>query len=57
MFRYLDGNSTSETWFLNKYMEDDIKKNVDKTREPFACDEMTYDIRLYVDYLKHDIFG
>ena len=26
VFRYLDVNSTSETWFPNKYIEDEIKK-------------------------------
>ena len=26
VFRDLDGNSTSETWFPNKYIEDDTKK-------------------------------
>ena len=54
MFRDLDGNSTSETWFPNKYIEDDIKKKVDKTREKLASDEMAYDIRQYIDSLKHD---
>ena len=53
-FRYLDGISTSETWFLNKYIEYDIKKKVDKTREQLACDEMAYDIRQYRYFLKHD---
>ena len=33
VFRDLDGISTSETWFPNKYIEDEIKKKVDKTRE------------------------
>ena len=32
VFRDLDVNSTSETWFPNKYIEDEIKKKVDKTR-------------------------
>ena len=45
MFRYLDVNSTSETWFPNKYIEDEIKKKVDKTREQLSSDEMSYDIR------------
>ena len=38
VFRDLDVNSTSETWFPNKYIEDDIKKKVDKTRERLASD-------------------
>ena len=54
VFRYLDGNSTSETWFPNKYIEDYIKKKVDKTREQLARDEMAYYIRQYIDYLKQD---
>ena len=33
VFRDLDVNSTSETWFPNKYIEYDINKKVDKTRE------------------------
>ena len=49
-------NSTSETWFPNKYIEDEIKKKVDKTREHLASDEMAYDIRQYIDSLKHDLF-
>ena len=31
VFRDLDGISTSENWFPNKYIEDEIKKKVDKT--------------------------
>ena len=54
VFRDLDGISTSEIWFPNKYIEDDIKKKVDKTREQLASDEMAYDIRKYIDSLKHD---
>ena len=44
-FRYLDGVSTSEPWFPNKYIEDEIKKKVDKTRGQLASHEMDYDIR------------
>ena len=40
MFSDLYVNSTSETWFPNKYIEDEIKKKVDKTREKLASDEM-----------------
>ena len=54
VFRDLDGISTSKTWFLNKYIEDKIKKKADKTREQLASDEMAYDIRQYIDCLKHD---
>ena len=57
MFRVLDINSTSETWFPNKYIKDKIKKKVDKTREQLANDEMAYDSRKYIDSLKHDPFG
>ena len=32
VFRDLDINPTTETWFLNKYIEYEIKKKVDKTR-------------------------
>ena len=56
MFRYLYVNSTSETWFPNKYIEDDINKKVDKTREQLASDEMACDIRQYIDSLKHNPF-
>ena len=52
--QFSDVNSTSETWFPNKYIEYDIKKKVDKTREKLASDEMAYDIRQYIDSLKHD---
>ena len=45
MFRALDVNSTSETWFPNKYIEYGIKKKVDKTRGQLTSDEMVYDIR------------
>ena len=54
MFRYLDGNQTSETRFPNKYIEDEIKKKSEKTREQLANDEMAYDIRQYIDSLKQD---
>ena len=56
MFRYLDVNQTPETWFPNKYIDDEIKKQVDKTRGQLASDEMAYDIRKYIDSLKHDPF-
>ena len=56
MFRYLYGISTSETWFPNKCIEDEINKKIDKTREQLASDEMAYDIRQYIDSLKHDPF-
>ena len=54
VFREFDVNSISETWFTNKYIEDEIKKKVDKTREQLASDEMAYDIRQYIYSLKHD---
>ena len=38
VFRDLDGISTPETWFPNKYIEDEIKKKVDKTRDELASD-------------------
>ena len=54
MFRDLDGNSTSETWYPNKYIKDEIKKKVDKKKYQIASDEMAYDIRQYIDSLKQD---
>ena len=54
MFRDLDVNPTSETWFPNKYIEDDIKKKVDKTIGKLASDEMENEIRHYVESLNHD---
>ena len=54
MFRDLDVDPTSETWFTNKYIEDDIKKKVDKTRGQLASDEMEYEIRQYIDSLYHN---
>ena len=56
VFRDLYGISTSVTWFPNKYIEDKIKKIVDKTRDQLAGDEMAYNIRQYIDSLKHDPF-
>ena len=38
VFRDLDGISTSETWFSKKYIDDEIKKKVDKTRDELASD-------------------
>ena len=54
VFRTFYGISTSETWFPNKYIEDEIKKKEDKTRYQLASDEMAYDIRQYIDCLKHN---
>ena len=54
VFRDLYGISTSETWFPNKYIEDEIKKKLDKTRDQLASDEIAYDIRKYIDCLQHD---
>ena len=56
VFRNLDVYPTSETWFPNKYIEAEIKKKLDKTRGQLASDEMEYDIRQYIDSLKHDPF-
>ena len=33
-----------------------ISRKKRKTREQLASDEMAYDIRQYIDYLKHDPF-
>ena len=54
MFRDLYGISTSETFFPKKYIDDEIKKKVDKTRDQLASDKMAYDIRHYIDCLQHD---
>ena len=54
VFRDLDGISASETWFPNKYIENEINKKVDKTRDQLASDEMAYDIRQYIDCLQHN---
>ena len=56
MFRDLYVNSTSKTWFPNKYTENEIKKKVDKTRGQLASDEMAFYIGQYIDSLKHDTF-
>ena len=48
MFRELDGISTSETWFPKKYIDDEIKKKVDKTRDKLASDKMAYYMRQYM---------
>ena len=54
VFSDLDGISTSETWFPKKYIEDEINKKLDKTRDELASDEIAYDIREYIDCLQHD---
>ena len=56
MFRDLDVNPASETWFPNKYIEYDIKKKVDKTRGKIASDEIAFDIGQYIDSLKNNPF-
>ena len=56
MFRYLDVDPTPETWFPNKYIEAEIKKKVDKTRGQLASDKTEYEIRQYIDTLKHNPF-
>ena len=56
MFIYLDGISTSETFFQNKFIDDEIKKRVDKTRDQLASDRMEYDIRHDIHCLQHDHF-
>ena len=54
VLRDLDGISTSETWFPRKYIDDEINKKVDKTRDELASDEMVYEIRQYIDSLNHN---
>ena len=40
--------------FPNKYIEADIKKKLDKTREQIASDEMENEIRHYIESLNHN---
>ena len=54
MFRSLYVDPTSETWFLNKYIEAEIKKKLDKTKGQIAGYEMENKIIHYIDYLNHD---
>ena len=56
VFRDLDGISTSQTFFSNKYIDDDIKKKIDKTRDQLASDKMSYDIRHYIHCLHMIMF-
>ena len=56
MFRDLDGISTSVTFFPKNFIDDEIKKRVDETRDQLASDKMAYDIRHYIHYLQHDHF-
>ena len=44
VFRDLDGISTSVTLFPNKFIDDEIKKRVDKTRDQLASDKMAYEL-------------
>ena len=55
MFRNLYVDPTSKTWFLNKYIEGEIKKQLDTTRGQLASDEMENEIRHFVESLNHDI--
>ena len=54
VFRDLDVDPTSETWFPNKYIEAEIKKKLDKTIGQLAIDEMENEIRHYIDSLNYD---
>ena len=45
VFRDLDGISTSVTFFSKNFINDEIKKRVDKTRDQLASDKMAYKIR------------
>ena len=54
MFSNLHDVPTSENWFLNKYIEADIKNKLDKTRGQLESDEMDNEIRHYIDSLNHD---
>ena len=56
VFRYLDGISTSVNFFTNKFIDDETKKRVDKTRDKLASDKMAYDIKHYIHCLQHDHF-
>ena len=40
LFRNLNVDPTSETWFPNKYIESEINKKLDKTRGQLASDEL-----------------
>ena len=56
LFRDLDGISTSVTFFPKNFINDEIKKRVDETRDQLASDKMVYEIRHYIHCLQHDHF-
>ena len=43
-------------FFPKKYIDDDIKERVDKTRDELASDKMAPDIRHYIHCIQHDHF-
>ena len=49
---YLDGISTSVTFFRNKFMDDEIKKRVDETRDQLASNKMAYDINVLAGWYR-----
>ena len=49
VFRDLDVDPTSETWFPNNYIVYEIKKKVDKTRGQLASDEVSFDVEKYIE--------
>ena len=56
MFRDLDGISTSVTFPPEEFIDHEIKKRVDETRDQLASDKMAYEIRHYIHCLQHDHF-
>ena len=54
MFSNLYVDPTSETWFLNKYIEAEINKKLEKTRGHLASYGMENEITHYIYSLNHD---
>ena len=54
MFKDLNDVPPSYDWFPYEYIDDDIKKKVNKTKGQLTGDEMEKDTKHYVEYLNHD---
>ena len=54
MFKYLNEFPPSYDWFPYEYIDAEVKKKVDKTKEKLAGVEMEMETENYVEYIIHD---
>ena len=54
LFKYLNRFPPSDDWFLYKYINAEVKNNVEKTKEQLSGNERKRETKQYVKYINHN---